>query len=62
MTLYTNAEPWLVLAGRAKKQPSKLGENAHSPEKNNTKEKKEFSHYSDSSGIHKKKSHNPQDC
>lgn len=33
MTLYTNTDPLVVLAGRAKKQPSKLGENAQSPEK-----------------------------
>ena len=32
MTLYTNTDPLVVLAGRAKKQPSKLGENAQSPE------------------------------
>lgn len=32
MTLYTNTDPLVVLAGRARKQPSKLGENAQSPE------------------------------
>lgn len=31
ITLYTNTDPLVVLAGRAKKQPSKLGENAQSP-------------------------------
>lgn len=33
MTLYNNTDPLEMLAGRAKKQPSKLGENAQSPEK-----------------------------
>lgn len=31
MTLYTKTDPLVVLEGRAKKQPSKLGENAQSP-------------------------------
>jgi hypothetical protein len=33
MTLYNNTNPLVVLAGRAKKQPSKLGENPQSPGK-----------------------------
>lgn len=37
MTLYTNTDPFVVSAGRAKKQPSKLGENAQSPAKENFK-------------------------
>lgn len=40
MTLYNNTDPLTVLAGRAKKQLSKLGENAQSPEKERKKERK----------------------
>jgi hypothetical protein len=40
MTLYNNTDPLTVLAGRAKKQLSKLGENAQSPERENFKETK----------------------
>lgn len=40
MTLYNNTDPLEMLAGRAKKHPSKLGENAQSPEENEKKKKK----------------------
>ena len=40
MTLYNNTDPLTVLAGRAKKQLSKLDENAQSPEKERKKERK----------------------
>lgn len=40
MTLYNNTDPLEMLAGRAKKHPSKLGENAQSPEENEKKRQK----------------------
>lgn len=39
ITLYNNTDPLVELAGRAKKQPSKLGENAQSPAEKNREKK-----------------------
>lgn len=51
MTLYSNRDPLVMLAGIAKKQPSKLGENAQIPKNFNfqrTLSQQVFTHASES--------------